>query len=52
MNAQWNLERIYCDFSDPAFASDMNVLQEAAEGFRAFAGCARRRGQILNQREL
>ena len=37
MNDQWNLERIYRDFSDPAFEADQAALAAAAEGFNAFA---------------
>ena len=37
MNAQWNLDRIYQDFSDPAFEQDMKALEKAAAGFNAFA---------------
>jgi len=38
MNDQWNLERIYRDFSDPAFEADQAALAAAAEGFNAFSG--------------
>ena len=38
MNAQWNLDPIYKDFSDPAFEEDRKALEAAAAGFNTFTG--------------
>ncbi len=37
MNEVWNLDRIYEGFRDPAFAADMKLLGELAQGYNAFA---------------
>ena len=38
MKDVWNLDVIYRGFEDPAFAADMEALQETVKGFQAFAG--------------
>ncbi len=38
MNEVWNLDGIYRGFEDPAFASDMDQLQNLAGDYAAFAG--------------
>nr|MBQ8244438.1 M3 family oligoendopeptidase [Oscillospiraceae bacterium] len=37
MNEVWNLDPIYRDFDDPAFAADLQALREMAAGFNAFS---------------
>ena len=37
MNEVWNLEPLYRDFDDPAFAADLQGMRELAEGYNAFA---------------
>ena len=37
MKDTWNLDVIYQDFSDPAFAADMEALGDVVKGFSAFA---------------
>ena len=37
MKAEWNLNVIYKDFSDPAFMADLEALQEVVAGFNAFS---------------
>ena len=37
MNYQWNLNRIYQGFEDPAYDADMQSLQQLVKDFTAFA---------------
>ena len=37
MNKEWNLDRIYKGFEDPAYAADMASLQQLVKDFSAFA---------------
>ena len=37
MNYQWNLDRIYKGFEDPAYETDMQSLQQLVKDFTAFA---------------
>ena len=37
MNGLWDLTPIYKDFDDPAFAADMQALEENVEAYAAFA---------------
>ena len=37
MNYQWNLDRIYKGFEDPAYTADMERMQQLVKEFTAFA---------------
>ena len=51
MKDVWNLDVIYRGFEDPAFASDLESLQEVVKGFRAFAGTLKEMETLEGLRE-
>ena len=51
MKNVWNLDVIYKGFADPAFAADMEKLQEVVTGFNAFAEGLETKGTLEGLKE-
>ena len=51
MKDVWNLDVIYRGFEDPAFAADMQALEETVKGFGAFAASVEKLDTLEGLRE-